>query len=248
MAQLAVVKIVLLGLFIFAGCVPAFANEENKLGVTNAFIDLRTGAGVGFPVFHSVNRGGSVTLLKQKANWYKVQAKRGITGWVQADKLAQGTQHLQSRQPFSRVNSLRQNSRNIALETAFGIIGDDPMYGIAMQWRPWRCCGVEARMNKVMGSYTDARLLTAGLYAEKMLWTKWHFLLALSMGEMSGTPRQTLVNQSVITNSLRTLGLGAKYRVAQRLNVLLGWRLHQTDIQTGDSQLNELYTGVQVYF
>ena len=41
--------------------------------VSGPYIELHSGPGRGFPVFHTVERGGEVALLKRRTDWYRVR-------------------------------------------------------------------------------------------------------------------------------------------------------------------------------
>ncbi|WP_024330442.1 SH3 domain-containing protein [Simiduia agarivorans] len=67
-----------------------FFAEQPPLIVTvdDAYIEMRTGPGRGFPVFHVVEKGEAITLLKKRTDWVKVKTKRGQSGWVYRHQLA----------------------------------------------------------------------------------------------------------------------------------------------------------------
>ncbi|HHH47424.1 MAG TPA: hypothetical protein ENK51_00830, partial [Gammaproteobacteria bacterium] len=57
-------------LMLLLGGAPAQATEEYALlQVAEPFIELHTGPGVGYPVFHVVDRAGFIEVLKRKTDW-----------------------------------------------------------------------------------------------------------------------------------------------------------------------------------
>jgi len=56
--------------------------------VADPFLELRTGAGRGYPVTHVVRRGEYVAILKRRTDWFKVRDARGHEGWVHREQLA----------------------------------------------------------------------------------------------------------------------------------------------------------------
>jgi uncharacterized protein YgiM (DUF1202 family) len=60
----------------------AHAAELLQVFVAEPYLELHTGPGRGYPVFHVVGRGESVDVLKRKTDWFKVRAAHGIEGWA----------------------------------------------------------------------------------------------------------------------------------------------------------------------
>ena len=69
----------------------AQAEEDPDLQVTIAdpFIELHTGPGTGYPIFHIVDRGSQVSIIKQRTNWIKIRAANGEVGWASRDQMLQ---------------------------------------------------------------------------------------------------------------------------------------------------------------
>lgn len=69
---------------------PDWFAEQAPLLVTvnDAYLEMRTGPGRGFPVFHVVEKGEQITLLKKRTDWVKLEARRGQQGWVRRTDLA----------------------------------------------------------------------------------------------------------------------------------------------------------------
>jgi uncharacterized protein YgiM (DUF1202 family) len=67
---------------------PVFAGKEGEVvTVTASYIDIHTGPGRGYPVFHAVAKHEALRLLKSRTDWYKVVTIDGETGWVPRAKL-----------------------------------------------------------------------------------------------------------------------------------------------------------------
>jgi len=58
------------------------AREHLQVFVTEAYLELHTGAGRGYPVFTVVPRGESVDVLFRRTDWFKVRTERGVEGWA----------------------------------------------------------------------------------------------------------------------------------------------------------------------
>jgi uncharacterized protein YgiM (DUF1202 family) len=72
-------------LVIGAGAPSASAAREHlymQVYVTEPYLELRTGPGRGYPVFHVVPREESVEILFRRTEWIKVRSEHGVEGWA----------------------------------------------------------------------------------------------------------------------------------------------------------------------
>src|SRR6187551_1415442 len=76
----------------------AAAAQEKLLQVfvSEPYLELATGPGRGYPVFHVVAREDSVDVLFRRTDWFKVRDEQGVEGWARArdmrrTKLADGS-------------------------------------------------------------------------------------------------------------------------------------------------------------
>jgi len=76
--------------FILLQCLAAevFAEEQYyeeqyyKVMVDGPYMEMHTGPGRGYPVFHVVDRDKEVSVIKRRTDWFLVQTERGKEGWV----------------------------------------------------------------------------------------------------------------------------------------------------------------------
>jgi len=77
--------------FLLLQClVTALAHAQGEyfaVQVTEPYIELHTGPGRGYPVFHVVDRGERVEVITRKTDWFKVRTSKGKQGWVAREQL-----------------------------------------------------------------------------------------------------------------------------------------------------------------
>ena len=56
--------------------------EHLQVYITAPYLELRSGPGRGFPVFHVAERDESVEVLFRRTDWFKVRTERGVEGWA----------------------------------------------------------------------------------------------------------------------------------------------------------------------
>ena len=55
--------------------------------MADPYIELHTGPGRGFPIFHVVDRNDWVEIIKRKTDWFKVRTSNDKTGWVERSQM-----------------------------------------------------------------------------------------------------------------------------------------------------------------
>lgn len=69
-----------------------FASADDlEFRVNVSYIDMHTGPGRGFPKFYAIARGESLTAIKQRTSWIKVETTKGRRGWIKAKDLENTT-------------------------------------------------------------------------------------------------------------------------------------------------------------
>ncbi len=77
--------IVMLTLFCLSG--PAYGKGGRTVVIADPYIELHTGPGSGYPIFHVADRGEQLVVSKRRTNWFKVRTEDGKKGWANADQL-----------------------------------------------------------------------------------------------------------------------------------------------------------------
>ena len=83
-------KICVLIIFVLSSVQLVGAAYEPVVVVSDPYIDLRTGPGRGFPVFHVVEQNEQIQLVKRKTDWIKIKTLdkfRAKEGWVHVKEL-----------------------------------------------------------------------------------------------------------------------------------------------------------------
>ncbi len=67
---------------------PAYAKTDfYQAVVADPYIEMHTGPGQGYPIFHVVDEGEKIEILKRRTSWFRVRTDRGVEGWVSISQL-----------------------------------------------------------------------------------------------------------------------------------------------------------------
>jgi len=64
------------------------AADNPSVQVAEAYLDLRTGPGRGYPRTQIVERGDWVEILMRRTDWLQVRTDKGLVGWAYQDDMA----------------------------------------------------------------------------------------------------------------------------------------------------------------
>ena len=66
----------------------AYGKGGREVVIADPFIELHTGPGSGYPIFHVADRGEKLVVSKRRTSWYKVRTQDDKLGWVSAEQLS----------------------------------------------------------------------------------------------------------------------------------------------------------------
>src|SRR5689334_5525460 len=205
------------------------AAEKNKLlqvFVSEPYLELATGPGRGFPVFHVVEREESVDVLFRRTDWFKVRDERGVEGWARSrdmrrTKLADGS-------PF--LFNLGDMSGFTTHDWEIGIGGGD--YGGANLINAYGAYSltdnmkVELTLSQFLGNSSNGYKAEAGL--THVMFPEWRVspFLEIGTGVVYVEPRATLVVPDDRTNQTAYAGAGVRAYLTRRFFIRADYRWH----------------------
>ena len=81
--------IAIVGLVLLCASAATYGKDRlYKVVIADPYIEMHTGPGRGYPIFHVADRGETVEIHKRHTDWFRVSTERGQTGWVRADQMA----------------------------------------------------------------------------------------------------------------------------------------------------------------
>ena len=232
--QVALASLVLLGLLL----TPAVggAREYLQLFVAQPYLELHTGPGRGYPVFHVVPRDGSVDVLFRRTDWFKVRTERGVEGWAsQQDMLgmvlADGSPFRFSVGDRAGFGAHRYEAGLFA--GAYG--GANYVSGYASLSFNSQLA-LEAALGQFLGRFSNGVTADVGLTHVIVPEARWSPFLTLGVGEVHVEPKATLVQAANRTEQTAYVGGGVRYHLTRRFFVRGEYKAHYVFTKRNQNQ------------
>jgi len=239
------------GLLLLVSLVPSGARAATAATVVvqDAYIDLHSGPGRGFPVTQVVERGASVLLLRRRTDWIKVRTDRDREGWVNRSQLERtltpdGAEvRLAGPGPDSRVQH-----RWEAGVGAGDFDGADTVT-VAASYALTESLFVRADFSQLLGQYSTGWLGTVGI--GHIFMPQWRVspFVSIGGGAVYVEPNATLVQTSNRTNTAAYAGAGLRGFLSDRFLLQAEYRQFVIFMDTNDNEvINEWTVGFTHFF
>ena len=184
--------------------------------VAEPYVELRSGPGVGYPVFNVAGRDEKLEIITRRTDWFYVRTERQIEGWVSRDEilatLETSGEPIELHEP-TRADFTTRRWEGGAFGGRFGgasLISIFGGYGLSDHLT------AELTVSNAIGNVSDNVLATIGLnhtYAPEWLVSPY---VGLGTGYIKTSPRATLVKTTDRTDQLGYVTAGVRGYLARR--------------------------------
>jgi hypothetical protein len=229
--------------------VQAHADDYASVQIADPYIEMHTGPGRGFPIFHIEERGAWIEVLKRKTDWFKVKTEKGKEGWVSRFQLQQTLSPGGEPTEIHEV-SMAEFTRH---RLEFGAIGGEfetsdvmTLYG-AYAFTPK--LSAELSLSKIFSDFADAEMANISLVSHPFPDWRVSPFFTLGTGVIRTNPNVTLVQETDRVDQLGHVGLGARVYLARRFIFRAQYK-HYVIFQSVDDnqEIDEWNAGFAVFF
>jgi len=157
-----------------------------ELSVIDTYLELHSGPGRGYPIFHVIEQGDRVRVITRRTNWFYVSDRRGRQGWVKQEGLARtlAPTGLPAALPNTTHGDFLNQQGRVGL--AFGKQESADTANIMAGYRLHPVAGIEAEYGQFFGQLNEGYMYGASLILEPLqMWEfsqDWPFTPFLSWG------------------------------------------------------------------
>ena len=187
-----------------------------KVAVADPYLEMHTGPGRGYPIFHVVDRGDQVEILMQRTDWYQVRTDRGIEGWVDRAQMEltlnpDGTEVDFAVATIEDFTNAKWEAGILAGD--FGGANIISLYG-GYSLNPH--VSVEVWGSQILGNFSNGWMGSVNVVHET--WPDWRFspFFTLGAGMIHTSPKSTIIQGEDRTDQIGHVGAGLRVYITRR--------------------------------
>lgn len=219
------------------------------MAVDAPYIELHTGPGRGYPIYHVVERNDVVKVTKRRTDWFKVELLDGEQGWVSRQQMertvnAAGEPFILPEPAFGDYSSRRWE---------LGVSGGDYDGANALSLtggiRFTANLSAELSLTQVSGNFSDSKLLAINVVHQ--FFPEWRVTpyFTLGAGVIRTEPSATIVATEDRTDNALQAGLGVRMYITRRFVARADYRSHVILTSRDENEeTNEWKIGFSVFF
>jgi hypothetical protein len=191
-------------------------NEEAvQLSVIDTYLELHTGPGRGYPIFHVMEKGETVYVHSRRTNWFYVSDRRNRQGWVKQEGLARtlAPTGLPAALPNTKHGDFLAQQGRVGF--SLGQQGNADTATVMAGYRLLSFAGIEAEYGQIFGSQIDGITYGASLLIEPI--KSWSFTPFISKGygwqEWKEKTKQQVGANNSFNSRYEYTGVGINYYI-----------------------------------
>jgi hypothetical protein len=214
----------------------ALAQGSERLRIADPYLEMHTGPGRGYPVFHVAARDEWIEIELRSTDWYKVRAGDKV-GWVHRRQLETTLTEAGGRKTFRDIALDDYLSRRIQFGAAMGRFKSEPMLKLWTSYRLSDTLGVEGSIGQVQGLFSGTDFWHVNVTAEPWSDRRLSPFLAIGVGNFKNFPNLSLVDATPTDANLANAAVGLRFHITDRFVLRLDYTLYTAFV--GDNRSSE---------
>ncbi len=216
----------LLSLVLFAAPAASRQREHLQVFVTAPYLELRSGPGRGYPVFHVAERDESVEVLFRRTDWFKVRTERGVEGWAAQRDMLRTVLADGSPFKFDLGDRTGFTSHRFEMGMFAGDYGGATLISGYGSFSLNSQLAAELSLGQFLVKFSNGTVADIGF--THVLVPEWRLspFLMLGTGLVHITPKATLVLPSERTDQTAYVGGGLRFYLTRRFFVRAEYKSH----------------------
>ena len=194
--------------------------------VADPYLEMHTGPGRGYPVFHVAARGESVSIELRHTDWYRVRTAGDKTGWVHRRQLEATLTAAGVAKTFRDTALDDYLVRRVQLGAAVGRFKSEPMLKVWGSYRLSDALSLEGTLGQVQGAFSGTDFRHLNLLAEPWSDQRLSPFFGIGLGKFKNIPNTQLVGAQTTNANLANMTLGARWYLTERFVLRADYALY----------------------
>lgn len=227
------------------------SDSEQLVEVAAPYLDLHSGSGSGYPIFHVIERGELVEIIQRRSQWFKVKSQKGIEGWVHFDQISQTVAPNGDAIEFSQVTQDDFIERNWEVGVLGGEFGGSPLFSVYSAYLFNPGFATEFSYSKSIADKSSSTYYKLGVFMQPFPELEYSPYFHLGTGTIKSVPI-TISPQSTQRAQFANLSFGIRTHVSRQVILRLEYSnyviLNATTIDDDNEEVREWKAGFAVFF
>jgi hypothetical protein len=207
------------GLLIFLASMATAWAGGLAVTVADPYLEMRTGPGRGFPVFHVVERGESVQVEKRRTDWFQVVDASGRQGWVHKDQMKETLVPAGVKLAIDDPAREDFGAHRREVGLLLGDYGGANVITVYGAYAFNEHLAGEVALAHILGNFSDGQYATVGVTHVPVPEWRIQPFLSIGTGVIRIRPEGTLVGTPERTDQVAYAGIGVRAYLARRFIV-----------------------------
>ena len=226
-----------------------FAKKPIHIIVAQPFINMRTGPGRGYPVFHVAEKNEKVRILKSRTDWFKVRTLSGEEGWVHREEINGSPTNDNGVLAFDPPGWEEYVNRGWEFGIFLGDFSGAEAFTAMVGYHFTPTLGAEVKVTNSFGDFSNTQLIGANLIATPFDNWKLSPFFTLGTGVLKVEPDTNLVQSDDREEQVLSVGGGFNYYFSRRFILRIEYNNHTVlTNRENNEEVNEWKTGISVFF
>ena len=211
--------------------------REFRVRIADPFIELHTGPGTGYPIFHVIDRGTEVRIVRRKTGFFKLETDTGLSGWASREQMQRTLTPSGEELQLIELDTEDFASRQWAVGMTGGQFEDTPVFTLFTAYSFSENLAGEVHFGQSIGNRSSSRFFKGNLVMQPLPDLRFSPYLTLGLGRIEVRPSSTLVAVDDDVNTLAQFGLGLQTYLSR--SFLLRFEANEYVIFSSSSTSND---------
>ena len=182
--------------------------QEFRVRIADPFIELHTGPGAGYPIFHVIDRGEEVRILRRKTSWFRIETDSGLSGWASREQMRLTLTPSGEQLEMVELDTGDFARRKWAIGMTGGQFEDTPVFTFFTAYSFSEGLAGEVHLGQSIGSRSSSTFLKGNLVMQPLPDLRFSPYLTLGIGRIEVSPSSTLITVDDEVSTMAQFGLG----------------------------------------
>ena len=187
------------------------SNEHQQVTIAEAYIELHTGPGSGFPIFFVEQRGNKIEILSRKTDWFKVHTESNKTGWVNRSQLEKTLTESGVKKTFKDILIDDYIKSRIEFGIAMGLFESEQSFTLRAGYKLTSNINFELAFTKIAGKFSSSTLYQGNFNLQLYPDSRFSPFMFIGYGKFENVPASSLVSGKNASLDMGNAGLGVKF-------------------------------------